>query len=662
MSDTSLSSGAGHRALGLPFERSTLFWVAGGLLTAFALTLLAAPGALSIDSAVYIDMARSMVEHGSLTLPNETLPGSPALKTRFSHVVESGLAPQYPGFYGILAAPFYALGGIRGLIFMNALAAVVAVLMTHRIALRLYGDATIAGAAAGLLAVATFLSGYATAVWPHVFTLALILLAVERVIAAADAEAGGWKAGLLAGLVFGFAMAIRVDAILPLLGALVWLRLFGAPGKRVTALALLAGLVPGLFVSALINWQKFGLFMPFSYGPTDRTSLFLRYLPALLTAGAMLAAVMLIDARKPWVSSLVNRMRSPVGLIFIAAGFALAVILVAPLRSFMLGVYALAVDLHRLGEAHLLPGTIRQENGLIAFWGSNKLALLQSVPFAALALIPLAQLIRGHEQARAHALMIGTALVPILAYAVDHWHGGLSRAMRYLIPALPMLAILGAVVLTGIGAFKAKHRRAMLYSGAAGAGLVLAGDHFSRGLTSADAIAFEYWPTMLVLATVTLASLAYLIRPSGLRCTQALRLAGGLGVGAAIMISLTTLSWYQVRISHKAAQDRVALERLAPGSLVLMRVEERFVSAKANGVRLMTIDANRLDELRAAEAAWTAEGLCTYVEASGLEAELTLKLGGSWEAVELGDGFTLLTRAGTAERCADHPPSRQRSE
>ena len=274
------------------------------------------------------------------------------------------------------------------------------------------------------------------------------------------------------------------------------------------------------------------------------------------------------------------------------------------------------------------------------------------MPFAALALIPLAQLIGGHVQTRAHALLIGIALVPVLAYAVDHWHGGLSRAMRYLIPALPMLAILSAVTLRRVGALEAKNLRGMIYSAVAGAFLIIGGLNLAGDRSVPEAIAFEYWPTMLVLAIVTLASAFFLVRPGSDRASGTLRLSGGVAIGAAMMISLTTLGWYQGRIGFNAARDQIAADRLAPGSLVLMQVEERFVRAKANGVGMMAIGSNRIDDLRAAEAAWTAAGRCTYIEASGAEVSLTSRLGGAWDAVELSDGFTLLTRTETAGRCA----------
>jgi len=601
MSDLRLPAGHRHPSLTALARHGVFAWAAGGFLFALAITMLAAPGACSVDSAVYIDMARAMVERGSLLISHETLPGALALKTHFTHIADGGLAPQYPGLYGVIAAPFYAIGGIRGLIFMNALAAVISVALTHRIALNLYGDRTLAAWSAGLLAAATFLSSFAIAVWPHVLVLALILAAVERVLAAANAAQAGWAPGLVAGLIFGLATAIRVDSILPFLGALVWLRLFGAPRQRITGLALIAGLAPGLLAASCVNWLKFGVFFPFSYGPGVGGQLIGTYLPAFIAAGMGLVGALLIDARRPWVGAVVGTLRVPRGLAAIAAAAILALVALPPLRQYLHSIYVLFVDIHQLDAAFMRPGIERQENGLLMFWGENKHALLQSLPFGILALIPLVELIRGGAHARAHALAVGVALVPVLAYSVNQWFGGFSLSMRYFFPSLPMLAMLAAYALRETGLFRQAHRRLLKNGLIAGMVLVLLGFVLARKADRADALAYEYWPTMILLGAVTLATAGHLLRPASAAMRAGFRLMAGAAVGASVAISATSLVWYANWTNHVVRQDRLAAEAFAPGSLLIMWGEYWFVRAKSNGVNLASLRSNPTAEPSAME-------------------------------------------------------------
>ncbi len=158
--------------------------------------------------------------------------------------------PQYPSGWAFLAAPFYAAGGIYGLILLNVLATLLAVWLI-RVAGRVFFDDDRLGLVAALLYVfATFAYDYAGAVWPHAPALACILGATVAAGLAWRRDDLRWA--FAAGLVLGFGVNMRVDAILPLVAIAPWL--LGVMRRPYLALALLlAGLVPGLAVAAALN-------------------------------------------------------------------------------------------------------------------------------------------------------------------------------------------------------------------------------------------------------------------------------------------------------------------------------------------------------------------------------------------------------------------------
>ena len=60
-------------------------------------------------------------------------------------VVSGGrLAPQYPGGWGILAAPAYLAGGLRGVILVNAVASALTLPLIWLAASALFGDRRVA--------------------------------------------------------------------------------------------------------------------------------------------------------------------------------------------------------------------------------------------------------------------------------------------------------------------------------------------------------------------------------------------------------------------------------------------------------------------------------------------------------------------------------------
>ena len=375
-----------------PMGRSALqldrIWLPVLFLLLSAVALIFPAGAFTVDEAIYVEMARAMAETGSFAIAGTGgVEDGPALLRRFTHDVGGLAMPQYPSGYAIVAAPFYMALGLNGLILLNALSAGVCVWLTRRLGRLLYGDDKVAVTAAVLFAGATFMTTYAFGIWPHMLTLAVLLGGIERVVTGLERERMAWVA-VGAGL-FGIAVTLRVDAILAILAVFVWLRLFAAPDRRSVALIYCAGLLPGLLGASLINQAKFDLFLPIAYGPAGQDNHADPYLPYIGVALFALLAVSFLNVRQHWAQALIARVTQPPVSLALAGLGVIAIVLVAPLRDWVGNTGVLLFDLQQIDVTRSSDVMTYGAGGLKSFWGLNKTALFQSVPFAIMALFML---------------------------------------------------------------------------------------------------------------------------------------------------------------------------------------------------------------------------------------------------------------------------------
>lgn len=408
----------------------------------------AAPAILYVDGLLYQGMIDAVVRNGSLFIGN----GYPeyrseALILTFTHPSEAGLAPQYPGGWGILAAPAYALAGVRGVIVLNALASAMTLGMVWLAARALLEDRRLAIHAALIYGLATFAVDHAFGISPHAMSTFLVAAAIA-------AAAHGWRAGgnaelggaFLAGLALGIAINARVGALIVAAPLGVWL--LGA-GRRPYAAAgmLLLGLAPGLAAATAINYTKFGILSPLSYGGSGGATSLGAYARLVPLAGAGALAALALGIGR--VRAAVYR---PVALAIAAAGLGALLLALPPTRELLLrlasGFWVLVVDF----QAVPLPGKDLALNpdGTISASGNFKKALLQSMPYAAAVLVLIPRLVRGPERAGLALCLLICALV-VTPFAFLTWHGGTSKNMRYFLNLLPALAILGAVALDRVG-------------------------------------------------------------------------------------------------------------------------------------------------------------------------------------------------------------------
>jgi hypothetical protein len=571
-----------------PTERLLLALVALALVVHVAASVSwVVPGHISIDEGVYELMVDAWARGDGFTIRNgyEDLPS----RELYFQVLESTpqvleaegrLVAKYPYLLPVLAQPLVLLQGYRGLFTLNALAFLGLAGLVFVLAHQLLEERRTA-----LLAVLIFgLGGYAweysQAAWPHMTAvlastggLALLLWSSR----ARGARALGFAA--CAGLVFGLGLGLRLDVALAMGAGGLALLLLPSPWWR--ALALGGGCVPGLLLLAWSNRVKFGQSSPFSYGTAQGTD-FIGLVGLALLA---LAALVLVSSavRRAEVRAWLLRRRFAVGLA-VAAVMALTLALPA-LRGLVIaelaGLRDLVWDLRFVSMEpdhpyhRLLP---RSPGGAVLYLGGAKKALLQSLPWLPVLLLPLAASLRNGERRAQLLLLFLVPLVYLAPFALTSWHGGQCLNLRYFLPALPFTAILGAWALQRLATGRA-------------AWLVAAGSVALGALLPA-----LLWPALreqqplhealvldapLVLASTTAAVALLWLRSRGPRVGLALVLVTGLGLGWSAWAGLA----YDAGLSRQRRAQNLDLaeavaEVVPDGALVFVTIDEPFYALK----------------------------------------------------------------------------------
>lgn len=459
----------------------------GALILAGA--LLVSDGYFTVDEFVYVLGAQAMAQNMSLVIENgfDTY-GSENLKVWNVVIGPAGLVSQYPVGTAVIGAPLLLLFGLRGLIVLNALAAVGTLFLTRSLARRLYGDEAVALGAALILGLSTYFLEYAFGIWPHTISAFSVLLAM---LLAWDAlHVGGRRSVRLAvasGLVVGAGFLIRADTVL-ILPAIAALILLYAPRPILLLLAGGTGLLPTLIVASLTNQAKFGSYNPLSYGPSaggvDPSTHFGAAVFVLLLLGLLILARHL-TWRPGW--------RLPV-LVGTAAGVALLCLVAPPIREalaqYLRGAVALFVDVRLVDDPR--PGLVHRDDGTVLFWGLSKKALGQSLPWIGI----LALLIVrpwGAERRQSHLFCLLVLAIWTLPYVMISWHGGLGSNMRYFVPVLPLLAILGALFWGDVIRQSGRFYRPALLGPLLGFGMLLVWERLSTtGVVGAQQMLTSY--------------------------------------------------------------------------------------------------------------------------------------------------------------------------
>ena len=587
MSGELLSSGRKRGIAAVRGDARTYAVAAVGVLWVVLAAFWAVPGVFGGDGLIYQAMSDAFVRNGSLFVENG-YDFYPSAALAAENMVVSGgrLAPQYPGGWGILAAPAYLAGGLRGVILVNAVASALTLPLIWLAASALFGDRRVAATAALIYALATFAVDYALGFWPHGITTFLVT-------AAFAATAKGWRGthheglwGLLvAGLAIGLAVNIRVDAILAAAAIGAWA--MGAARRPYAALGVLAlGLLPGLAVAAAINHAKFGSLSPFSYGRSSggvSLSNYAELLPVLAVGGLAFLALGLKRVRAV-------AFRPGVQAVILAAVLA-AILLLPPLRALALrivqGFYVLVIDF----QAHQVPGrgVLLMDDGTILMFGLTKKALLQSLPYAAVMIVLLPRLIRGPDRAPL-ALCVLFMLSFVAFFSVNTWHGGASNNMRYFLNIVPVMAILSALALREISNVAGRRPAIAVITEVALLSVVFAYVSW-RGFSLGFAVE-NTLPTAIEMGIAVL-SVAFLFSRQGFRAVAASALHGLVIVG--LVTAFISVWFFDIQVNQNERRintEMVALASRLPADALVMTFITSYAGYRLNQPPAMTAKAD----------------------------------------------------------------------
>ncbi len=423
-------------------------------LTLLVVGFFVSAGHLNIDEGVYHLMVRDYAATGEFRLWTGYEEFQTAELTWPAVVDRNGqLFSQYPQLYTILAAPLFALMGYKALFLINGLASVGSLWLTVWLARSLFPDRPIAAGAGLIFVFATFSWDYAFASMPHAVSVFCVLGAVCFMVRALNRpeHRSSILCALTAGLIAGFSVGIRLDAIF-ILPALVVPFLFLNPWRPFHALAAVVGALPGLMVVAAINQEKFGSFSPFTYGreSAGNASSLLPYLTIAAFGAIVLTGLWILT--RPRFQPLVSANRRSVSCALVA--LAVISLLIPQVSALVLrlseGVFQLLIDFRIRDLGIEEAGLSRGPSGSMVYMGSLKKSLLQSCPYLTALAIPIYALFRNRQHRPAIALLFLVPLTYIAVYGYFAWHGGLGLNLRYFMPILPFTSILTAYALNDV--------------------------------------------------------------------------------------------------------------------------------------------------------------------------------------------------------------------
>ena len=417
---------------------SILGWTLFSVLNAVLGYFLIIPGHLSVDEGIYHLMAfgyqqgdGSEIWNGWTEFPTTELR---ILKT-FPLIEGNGrLVSQYPQFGTWLSNPLYTVFGYLGLFYTNLLVFPILVFCTHQLGKRM-GNTDRAGLiACTLLVFGTFVWDYALAAWPHMLATTIGIGALTLFLNALDG--GKYRAPLfvLSGFLIVLSCGVRVDNAFVLASMLC----IGAcrPPKD-WKYVFLFGLacLPLLVVMGWINFEKWGSWNPFSYGPRaniTRTT----FDPKIILFFTGLIGFRLLFlhpsiqrfARRNWLQLLSSCFLSITLLTVSVWG--------EQIRTIAHGAFTLLVDLRYLPEKSEL-AMVRSPTGAVLYLFSFKKSLLQSLPF--LPLLLFSPFLAKNKL----RLWLSLGILPtglLLYLGRTHWHGGLCLNQRYFLSCLPLFA------------------------------------------------------------------------------------------------------------------------------------------------------------------------------------------------------------------------------
>lgn len=410
------------------------------------------PGYLLIDEIIYHWSVRDLAATGSFEIWNgyEEHP-SPELIHPFLSTYRGKLYTQYPEIFPILAVPFYKAVGFYGLFILNSLAFLITNAFCFGTAKRLFGDTDLALNSCLILALATFAWEYSQAAWPHMTSTCFVIGALYLLACAYETENRRWAlaAAAGAGILAGLGPGIRFDTIYLIPSVILPLLLSKRP--RIAELsALVIGIMPGLLLCSYFNYLKFEVFSPFVDGHGSQWPSYLMVCPLLAIPLAwilkMLRAIDFADS---------HRRLCAIGIATLLVLTLLAPGIRSLIQNSLHHAYVNTIDIRAFDQEIIRPAMSRSIGGGVVYLDAQKKALLQSMPFLALLVIPLMNFFRKEDHSGKLFLLLLLPGIYIAAFAytfipMSTFEGGLCLNLRYFLPAFPPLAILCAYAISNL--------------------------------------------------------------------------------------------------------------------------------------------------------------------------------------------------------------------
>jgi hypothetical protein len=423
--------------------------------------------ASSIDSRTHVEMIKGIHDHGLPYAYNGPLGRFPELQAAWNIVHDGKLWGTYPPLFPYIAAPFFALGGLRAVSAVSMGCMCLLAIASYLLGAR-YGKNPLLGTATAYVTLLSTPASTSTFdIGPYMLCITLFTFAAWCALGAL--EASGALATKLAGWA-GFLGALSCAAHLltfPMLAAML-LVLFvmpsderGALVARPTAAAVrrggwaAAGATVPLLALAVLNKMRFGSFNPVSYGPCVwrrcvETGLANQSAGAMLAYAAPVFAVLGAAVIGMYVARRSRPMQAAIAIV------AVAVLWFAPgaLHAHATGLATIAwgyiVDVSKIPMAPMVPAA----DGVGTFWGPYVIkSTLQSSPLFGLVLVAPFATAREKRATLALALpclALYTLLAMRAVIPAVHALGFPWLYMRYAMPAWPLLAALAVGALRDV--------------------------------------------------------------------------------------------------------------------------------------------------------------------------------------------------------------------
>jgi hypothetical protein len=409
------------------------------------------PAPQLIDEGVYHWTIKNFARSGSFSVWTgyEEFP-SIELVYHFFEIHGGHAVLSYPAFMPIIGWPFYELMGFRGLFLMNALAYIAVVAGCFFTAQRFFRELNLSLNSCLIFVLCTFSWEYSQGAWPHITALMFGIWSFYFAVCAYQAEHKRRASilCLISGLLAGIAPGLRFDAIL-YLGCIPLIFFFARPARWRETVSFLVGIVPGLASISYFNYVRFGVPLPLYMGASLIAGHWYKWpIGIVVTCVAAVALGWVISRQR--FSATFRRIR--VHLLVLSLGaLAIALVAVPGLRESLVKqiwhAYEVLADIRFTSRYFYDWMMTRTVSGGMVYMGGQKKALLQSLPYLPILILPLIAIIRK----RPHwPQLLILAIIPFAFMAFfARWPdtGGKCLNLRYLLPALPFTSILIAYAL-----------------------------------------------------------------------------------------------------------------------------------------------------------------------------------------------------------------------